>query len=338
MKNKNVLIILAGAALCVTSVLLLLGFIGISAEKSGTRELVPEITESETTHALANVLKETTQSEPDMADGLRSEEELKTIWNQVYHGYSYYISADEDNASAASSTYHLIADAESQPAEPTDSATASITDASTAPAEDNSEQFSMNDAKLSASEAGLILLKEIDRLYPGSDLEHLSLPDIYLETDVGTNGQPYIQWTGMLESHDGNSDKNNLIYSFEIDAITGKIYHFSRTYSYLPGGPYLQTSWTDEKIIERAKELIETYHLADDANLDWETVKIFNGTKEIDSVTKELEEEPGLSVSIHNTLTFQKDGKKVFYFSMDFQTGAISYYIWPGRSMPIEMD
>ena len=326
MKKKNLLVVCAAAGLCIICVLLLTGSMGIYAEKAGTGEFEPEMTESETSDTLTQILMENSETNDVKVEGTIPEETLQEIWANMYAEYDSSggipeeISDEEDEAQGDEESIEMSLETEAE--------------TGAAVAEAGGQFITLNAAELGVHEAGLILLKEINRLYPKDSLEDLEIESIRLLCDVGTNGQGYISWEGRLENEYKGNDANSKSYQFEIDAVTGKIISFGKFHPYQKDKDYSDISWTDDEIIVYAKEMIDKYDLAEGEELDWDNVELFNGTEDLPSLKKELEGEPDLSVAIGNTLIFKKDGKKQFYLSLDWETGEIGDYIWPGRSMP----
>ena len=105
MKHKNLRLVCASASLCIASVLFLIGCMGSSAEQTGTAEFVPTVMEGKASDTLADVLNDVSSKEDPAVqadsrtlleretEGLRSDEELKAIWEQIfemYAGSDYY--------------------------------------------------------------------------------------------------------------------------------------------------------------------------------------------------------------------------------------------------------
>lgn len=306
MKNKYLHVICIAACFCIASVLMLIGCMESLAEKSGTADLTPAILESEEPDTLTNVLNEAgnekeTSSESagsnrviHEAEGPRSEEELKGIWDQIYQTY------------VNSDVY--------QPLEETN---------------ENVIQDQDSDVLLGASEAGLIMLKEIDRLYPENDMEHFILSTFRrVEDDMGEDDPHSVKWRGFIEDVYAMYAKHYTSYYFEIDAITGKILDFETFYPYERSKKYTYISWTDKEILERAKELVETYHLADGEELDWSNVEVINETENAGALERDLEKDELLRIALSNSVSFLKEGEEYFHLGIDFATGALSEYAW----------
>lgn len=154
MRKKNLLVVCAAFGLCLIFVLLLVGSMGIYAEKTGTQEFEPEMAESETQDMLTELLVQDSETDAgngnDLESGGMTEEELKGIWENMYREY------DESEET------HVAADEIGQDA--------------------TEFQFvGLNDAKLGVHEAGLIFLKEINRLYPNDSLKDLKIAYLELE-------------------------------------------------------------------------------------------------------------------------------------------------------------
>lgn len=178
---------------------------------------------------------------------------------------------------------------------------------------------------ISVNDAGLTLLKEIQHLYPKDSLADLKIKDIYLESMTDSAD---VYWTGTLENAYGPTEASYRSYSCQIDSVSGKIISFGKFQPYQKDIDYSAISWTDGDIKEHAKQLIETYGVAQGEALDWDSVKIYNGKEEIDSLKQKFAERPNLSTSVCNTLVFEKDGLIKLYFCMDWATGEISNYLW----------
>lgn len=304
MKKKNLLVICAAAGFCMICALLLAGSMGIYAEKAGTETFEPELAESETPDALTELLTENSEKRQAQTKGTLSEETLREIWDKMYEAYA---GADEVQKELAFSEDEAY-DGENEKT-------------------DSTRYITLNSAGLGVHEAGLILLKEINRLYPDDTLDDLKIEEMQLECDIEQNGQGECVWEGMINNGYQINDENYRSYSFEIDCVSGSIISFGKFHPYQKDKDYSAISWTEEEIKERAKELIEKYDLTGGEELDWSELEIFNGEEELDSLKKELEEEPDLSVSICNTLIFEKDGVRCFYLNLDWETGEIGHYI-----------
>lgn len=313
MKKKNVLVICAAAGFCMICVVILLGSMGIYAERSGTAEFAPEVTDSEGADMLSNAFTDSSESGNAVMEGTLQAEERQKIWDNMY---AKYVASEQGQARLAQ---------KQEEAEIMESDTQS------------DYTVSLDSAKLGVLDAGLILLKEINRICPEESFENIEIDDFSLTSSIGVNEQPYISWEGSLSNQLEINDKNYISYQFEIDAITGKIIEFNKFRPYQSDVDYSEISWTDEKILARAKELIEMYDLTFGEELDWANVELYNGTQEVASLKEELAEEPDLSVSLTNTVIFPKNGKRYFYIGMDFETGDLYTYIWPGTSTSQEI-
>ncbi len=202
-------------------------------------------------------------------------------------------------------------------------------------AEGDAYGLSYDSANLSREEAGLIMLKEINRLFAEETLNQLSIESICMETSVWINEIPYISWIGRFTNGLDIVDPNYVSYDFEVDAVSGKIIRCQRFHSYQKGKDYSSISWTDEEILEQAGKWIETYDLTFGEELDWTNAELINVTEDVPSMMKELEE--GSFTSLGNIVVFPKNGKWYFYISIDFETGRLESYLWPGTSASDEI-
>lgn len=347
MKHKNLRLVCASASLCIASVLFLIGCMGSSAEQTGTAEFVPTVMEGKASDTLADVLNDVSSKEDPAVqadsrtlleretEGLRSDEELKAIWEQIfemYAGSDYYQPVEE-----VSRMYWDWENRSFTSLNPEQK-----NGGSAKASEDNSEygtnRQELDDAVLDASEAGLVILREIDRLYPGSDLEHLLISSLGMdEINTGTERPLVLKWTGFLENVYTVYEGNYTSYYFELDAITGKISCFNCFYPYDPEKNYTDIVWTDEQILDRAKEVVEMYHLADGEELDWSDAEVNNATEHIGSMQQDLKrtDENGerSGISIRNYVGFTKGGKEYFNLELDFETGELVEYYWPDYYM-----
>lgn len=322
MKKRNLLVVCAAAALCVISVLLLVGSMGIYAEKSGTKELTGEMAESEPSDALKEVLAQGSEEKEVITEGPVPDETLLQIWDKMF---SEYLAADYSNDdSRRISAEKFIQDIQAEEGSRKNEAVYADTRLS-----DSSEYA------LSPSEAGLTALKEINRLYPEDALDNLKIDSLNVEDDIGINEEAFVELSGSLDNGYEIWEPGYVSYNFQIDAVTSKIMSFGKHRAYQKGKDYEAISWTDEEIKEHAKELIETYDLTKGEQLDWSDFELYNGEESLEGLNEELEE-PESSVMIVNTIIFAKEGKRYFYLNMDWETGEICNYIWMGRHTPTE--
>lgn len=332
MKKKNFWILCAAAGLCIFSVLLLTQNMGIYAEKSGTSETEAALTGHEPDDALTTALAESKEGEAQSPENAAlekaaplPEETLSAVWETLFA--NFIASGADDMDDDRRSMIEKLKAAQSQN---------SKNAANEALYEDTYLKDSP-ESGLSASEVGMIVLKEINRIYPKDPLGQLKISQLQIDSDLGFNQELYVEWTGSLDNGNDIFDKDYVSYSFSIDAVSGKFTRFGKFYPYQKDVDYASVSWTDEAILSHARELIASYNLADGTELDWSSLILLNGSKEAAALQKELEEEPETSTQIENCLIFVKDGKELFYFSMDWATGEVNFYIWPGRSTPSEL-
>ena len=336
MKKKNVLVLCAASSLCLAFALLLSGGMGIYAEKAGTQEFEPKLAENEASDMLTEII-----TEDNNTNG-------KTTDNTTDHAAQD--SAEEDSATDDSENAAATGAENTEATGSVENATASggmteegliniwntMYEGYKKGAEGNPDlQEGQGNAAsgIGINDAGLILLREINRLYPQDSLTDLTIQDIDLEPST----IPYsavVYWTGTLQNGYGPTEESYRSYTFQIDSISGKIMSFGKFRPYQKDKDYSAISWTDEKIKEHARLLIETYDLSQGETLDWDSAEItHNGKEDIDVLKDEFEERPDLSTSVHNTLVFEKDGWAIFYFCMDWETGEISNYLWTERNM-----
>lgn len=322
MKNKNLLVICVAAGLCIVSVFLLVGSMGAYAEKSGTVEFVPETSESETSDTLMEILSESSQESETVKEGPLSSMELQKIWEKMY---GEYLAADyTDDESRRGDVEKFLADQNAGPDAIKNEEIYKDTYLSASP-----------DSGLSAKETGLSILKEINRLYPEDGLDNLRIDTLNVDSDFGNDEGFYVEWVGALDNGYEMFDAEYISYNFHIDAASGKIMHFGKFHPYQKDKDYSGISWTDEEIKDHARELIQKYDLTEGEELDWSDIELYNGTDEIESLKKELEEEPESSVMVSNLIIFRKNNQRYFYFNVDWETGEICDYIWMGRSTPM---
>lgn len=321
MKRKNLLVVCAAAGLCMVFVMLLAGSMGIYAEKSGTQEFELEMEESEASDMLTRILAENGEEKAGEeaaaeTDGM-AEEELKNIWKKMYGEYEEAGADDptlqeqqENTASEAKAGVHETENAEN--------------------GFEEAYHVSLDDAKIGVNEAGLILLKEINRLYPEDSLEDLKIAHMNLEFDAAAYKEgTAVYWSGKLENGYGPTEESYRSYSCQIDSVSGKMASFGKFRPYQKEKDYSAISWTDAEIKERAKQLIGKYNLFQGEELDWDHAVIYSGKEEMDSLNNEFAEKADLSASVCNTLVFEKDGVPNVYFCMDWETGEISNYLCP---------
>lgn len=321
MKGKNLLVVCAAAGLCMICALLLAGSMGIYAEKAGTGEFEPEMAESETPDALTEILSENSEEGEVQAEGTVSEDKLREIWDNMYEAYA----GSEDVQKELAFSKDTAGEDAGETENTTEKAAAAAVGKETEDISENGYHITLNSAEVGVHEAGLIVLKEINRLYSNDTLDDLKIEEMQLYCDSDENGE-YL-WEGMLGNGYQDNDENYRSYSFEIDCVSGSILSFGKFHPYQKDKDYSVISWTEDEIKAHAKELIEKYDLTEGEELDWSQVEIFNGTDQLESLKEELEEEPDLSVSIGNTLIFEKDGKRCFYLHLDWETGEIGNYV-----------
>lgn len=300
MKKKNLLVICAASGLCLVFMLILIGSMSIYAEKSGTAKQELEVEGSK---------------KSDMLTGMLTEDDGKADVEETI--------AAEDGAEDAAKTGRM-----------SEEELKDIWEKMYREYEENAKdgerpQEPADDVKISVSEAGLIWLKEIHRLYPDDALEDLSID--FMEPELGIN---IVYWTGRLENGYGVSEEGYRSYTCQIDPVSGKIVSFGKFQPYQKEKDYSAISWTDEEIKARAKELIDRYDLSLGEELEWDSVEVYNGKEEVDSLKEEFAERPDLSKSVCNTLFFKKDGLAVYDFCMDWASGEISNYLWVERDLP----
>ena len=312
MKKKNVCMMFAAAGICAACALLLVGSMGIYAEKTGKEQLIPISSDSETAQMLSDVLEESMERKTPVASGPLSDGELKNIWDRMYAEYE---SSDQGR--------------EELKQEETEAA---LHEKLVKEGYGDVYGLSLDSAKLGVSAAGLLFLKEINRLFPKEQFESFYIRSARLESEIGVNGLSYIAWTGSIVNMENAADPSYRSYDFEIDAISGKINSFGKFRPYQANQDYSKISWTDEEILEQAKELAANYGLASGEELDWQNVELLNGTNEAGSLMDELKQDPESSISLSNVVKFQKNGKMNFYLGMDFETGELCNYFWPGTS------
>lgn len=300
MRKKNLLVVCAAFGLCLIFVLLLVGSMGIYAEKTGTQEFEPEMAESETQDMLTELLVQDSETDAgngnDLESGGMTEEELKGIWENMYREYDgseeTHVAADETEQDATEIQFQFV---------------------------------SLDDAKLGIHEAGLIFLKEINRLYPNDSLKDLKIA--YLELDY-YSGENVVYWAGKLENGFGDTEEAYRSYTCQIDSISGKMVSFGKFRPYQKEKDYAAISWTEEEIKARAKQLIDEYGLFAGEELNWESVTVNSGKECIDTLKDDFAERPNLSRNVCNTLVFEKNGVPSIYFCIDWETGEFSNYLW----------
>ena len=308
MRKKNLLVICAASGLCLIFALILIGSMSIYAEKSGTQEFEPEADVNGASDMLTKLIEEeadATGSTQD-AEGTGSAEEAAGA-------------AQEENATdtAANGASGAAAETSAQEEAAKDGAEEGLKDIwkemyQAYGGVQTDTAASLNG--ISVNDAGLTLLKEIQHLYPKDSLADLKIKDIYLESMPDSAD---VYWSGTLENAYGPTEASYRSYSCQIDSVSGKIISFGKFQPYQKDTDYSAISWTDGDIKEHAKQLIETYGVAQGEALDWDSVKIYNGKEEIDSLKEKFAERPNLSTSVCNTLVFEKDGLIKLYFCMD---------------------
>lgn len=315
MKRKNLFLVCMAVGFCMVCVVVLLKSMGIYAEKIGTEELMLQQSNSEDADALTDVLAGDSENGDVILKGAVTDEEINQIWLNLYEKYHLSKEGQEEIVKWAKDSEmmdRLVADGDG-----------------------DEYGLSYDSANLSREEAGLIMLKEINRLFAEETLNQLFIESICMETSVGINEVPYISWMGRFTNGLDIVDPNYVSYDFEVDAVSGKIIRCQRFHSYQKGKDYSSISWTDEEILEQAGKWIETYDLAFGEALDWTNAELINVTEDVPSMMKELEE--GSFTSLGNIVVFPKNGKRYFYISIDFETGNLESYLWPGTSASDEI-
>lgn len=315
MKRKNLFLVCMAVGFCMVCVVVLLKSMGIYAEKIGTEELMLQQSDSEDADALTDVLAGGSENGDVILKGAVTDEEINQIWLNLYEKYHSSKEGQEEIVKWAKDSEmmdRLVADGDG-----------------------DEYGLSYDSANLSREEAGLIMLKEINRLFAEETLNQLFIESICMETSVGINEVPYISWMGRFTNGLDIADPNYVSYDFEVDAVSGKIIRCQRFHSYQKGKDYSSISWTDEEILEQAGKWIETYDLAFGEALDWTNAELINVTEDVPSMMKELEE--GSFTSLGNIVVFPKNGKRYFYISIDFETGNLESYLWPGTSASDEI-
>ncbi len=165
-----------------------------------------------------------------------------------------------------------------------------------------SEQYQYGrDGYLSMKEAGLLVLKEIHRLFD-EDMVDMKLVMSFSDG----------KWGGWLL----NDTKS---YSFRMDARSGKIW-------WLSGGELQVTysgkqSMTDVQIIANTRRMIEKYHIANVKNVDWSKVVVYNATEDNKWL---FENNKGKTNSyITNYVEFTNDEGELMRVSTDWETGEL---------------
>lgn len=336
MKKKNLLVICAASSFCLIFVLVLVWSMGIYAEKSGTQEFEAEMEESESSDMLTKIIAEDRKKDAEEAN---TEDAEGTGGAEAEAAKAAKASAEAEaakastEAEAAKANAEAVAEAGAMAEEGLKDIWEKMYQEYEKAGKDNPDlqENIASDAKasvngISVNDAGLILLKEINRLYPQDSLVDLKVSDMDLECSTMPNSN-VVYWTGKLENGYGPTEESYRSYTCQIDSVSGKIVSFGKFQPYQKDKDYTAISWTDEEIKEHAKQLIEKYDLSQGEELDWDSVEIHNGQEEIDSLKDEFAKRPDLSISIHNTLVFEKDGLKTFYFCLDWATGEISNYL-----------
>lgn len=315
MKRKNLFLVCMAVGFCMVCVVVLLKSMGIYAEKIGTEAFMLQQSDSEDADALTDVLAGDSENGDVILKGAVTDEEINQIWLNLYEKYHSSKEGQEEIVKWAKDSEmmdRLVADGDG-----------------------DEYGLSYDSANLSREEAGLIMLKEINRLFAEETLNQLFIESICMETSVGINEVPYISWMGRFTNGLDIVDPNYVSYDFEVDAVSGKIIRCQRFHSYQKGKDYSSISWTDEEILEQAGKWIETYDLAFGEALDWTNAELINVTEDVPSMMKELEE--GSFTSLGNIVVFPKNGKRYFYISIDFETGNLESYLWPGTSASDEI-
>ena len=159
-----------------------------------------------------------------------------------------------------------------------------------------SEQYEYGkDGYLSMKEAGLLVLREIHKLF------HEDMVDMKLVMSFSDG-----KWGGWLLN-------DTTSYSFRMDARSGKIW-------WLTGGEIEITyrgknTMTDAQIIANTKSIIEKYHIANVNTVDWSKVLVYNATKE------KKKENTGSYIT--NYVEFRNDEGELMRVSTDWETGEL---------------
>ena len=320
MKKKNLFTICAASGLCLIFALALVWGMSIYAEKSGTQEFEPQPAKNESSDMITELMADDSQTEPEINDGNRDSEAKDNAGPaETEDGADDTAAGSTDNAPATDSTEDgLINIARAMYAE--------------YKKDGSSLQSGQEDdaslQRIRADEAVLILLKEVNRIYPQDSLADLKISYMSLECSTIPNSN-IVYWTGKLENGYGPTDDGYRSYSCQIDSISGKIVSFGKFRPYQKDVDYTAISWTDEEIKEQAKQLSERYGLSQGEEFDWENVEIYNAQEEINSLKQEFEERPDLSRNIHNTLNFEN-----YSLCLDWETGELGNYLWVERTMP----
>ena len=313
MKKKRLLLFGATTGICMVSVFLLLRSMGIYAEKSGTGEWAPD-TETESVSSLMDLNEaedEAMAGEGNIEDAnLLPDEELRDIWEKMYAEYLAQLELSEEDPEYDPGVFRV----EYEPG-------------------DTEERLLQagDTGYLDGVEAGVILLKEINRLYSMEDLKSFKINRFQMN-DYGVKRENSIpdskyEWDGYLYNGKEITDPEYIDYQFTINALSGKIMDIFRGYPYQKDADYWDTVWTEEEVKERGRQLIEKYHLAEGKDLDWETVSVsIYDAEQIAEAREELEEDPGCSMGLWNVLIFNKDRQRQFYLGIDWATGELAGY------------
>lgn len=312
MKKKRLLLFGATTGICMVSVFLLLGSMGIYAEQSGTGEWAPD-PETESVSSLMDLNEaedEAMAGEDNIEDAnLLPDEELRDIWEKMYAEYLAQLELSEEDPGYDPGVFRV----EYEPGD----------------IEEKSLQAG-DTGYLDGVEAGVILLKEINRLYPMEDLKSFKINRFQMN-DYGVKWENSIpdskyEWDGYLYNGNEITDPEYVAYQFTINALSGKIMDIFRSYPYQKDADYWDTVWTEEEVKERGRQLIEKYHLAEGKDLDWETVSVSTyDAEQIAEAREELEEDPGCSMGLWNVLIFYNDGQQL-YLGIDWATGELAGY------------
>lgn len=308
MKKRNVLVVCTAAGLCLAFALLLVGGMGVYAEKAGTQEVKLEVKTSEDEDALTKILMEEKEqkdvsekgaaTEPDAvskqtpasSQEALSDEALLKIWEAMYAAYpgteeeEVRLEAVQQDAQALNEDVKYTC-------------------------------YTLDETAVGISEMGLTVLKEIRRLYPGDALDGLKICELKLKYHVGAN---HVQWEGTLENDYAQTKEAWRSYAFEVDVADGTLLSFGRSCSDQKSSGNALAAWTDEAVKAHAKELVETFQLSGEKELDWSGAEI---AREADYLEK-------ADTRAEWTLIFRKKGEPFFYLSFDAETGEISRYLW----------